>query len=57
MVYANALADNPLDQSPIAAKHPRKKPSIELMLSSVQTGYSRPEDHNKHKNSRYSRGR
>lgn len=57
MVYANALADNPLDQSPIATNQPRKNPRLELMLASVQTGGYCPEDHNKHKNSRYSRGR
>jgi hypothetical protein len=57
MVYAKALADNPLDQSPIATKQPRKNPRLELMLTSVQTGGYCPEDHNKHKNPRYSRGR
>ena len=57
MVYANAPVDNPLDQSPIAAKQLRKKALVELMLASVQTGFCRPEDHNNHKNSRYSRGR
>jgi hypothetical protein len=50
MVYANTLLDNPLDQSPIAAKQPRKKLPGELMFMSVQTGFYRPEDHNKHKN-------
>jgi hypothetical protein len=57
MVYANALANNPLDQSPIATKQPRKNPRVELMLASVQTGRYCPEDHNKHKNPRYLRGR
>ncbi|WP_390957271.1 hypothetical protein [Pseudomonas moorei] len=50
MVYANALADNPLDQSPIATKQPRKKLPGELMLLSVQRGFYRPKDYNKHKN-------
>jgi hypothetical protein len=31
MVYANAPADNPLDQSPIAAKQARKKPLLDLL--------------------------
>jgi hypothetical protein len=57
MVYANAPVDNPLDQSPIAAKQTRKKPLLDLLLAPVQTGRYRPEDHNKHKNPRYSRGR
>jgi len=57
MVYAKALGNNPLDQSPIAVKQPRKKPALDLLLAPVQTGLSSPEDHNKHKNPRYSRGR
>jgi hypothetical protein len=57
MVYANAPADNPLDQSPILVKLRHKKRSIELLLAAVKTGLRGPEDLNKHKNSRYSRGR
>jgi hypothetical protein len=57
MVYANAPTDNPLDQSPRLVKLRHKIEPIVLLLAPVYTGLRRPKDHNKHKNSRYTRGR